>query len=172
MKLRIAIAAAVVALAATSAANAATANATATANIVSPGTLAATRNLDFGTIARPTTGTTTVTVTSAATGTATPTVSGGNGFVPTPGLASAATFRLTGPASTSYTIATNTLSFPSAGTNLTSIGSETPVAASGTLLTLPAAGFDDIYVGGHFDITSSTTPATYTGTLTLTINFP
>ena len=172
MKLRIAFATAAAAIAAASGAHAATANATATASIVAPGTLASTRDLDFGTIAKPTTGTTTVTVASAATGTATPSVSGGNGFVPTAGLARAATFRLTGPASTGYTITTNTLSFPTAGTNLTAIGSETPVAASGTLLTLPAAGFDDIYVGGHFDITSSTTPATYTGALTLTINFP
>ena len=176
MKLCIALAAAVAlgGLTAASMAGAAPATGTATATtiIVSPGTVASTRDLDFGTIAKPTAGTTTVTVASAASAAATPGVSGGNGFVPTPGLARAATFRLVGTPSTSYTVTTNTLSFPTAGTNLTSIGSESPVAASGTLLTLPASGVDDLYIGGHFDITPSTTPATYNGTLTLTINFP
>lgn len=176
MKLRLALAVATAlgGLAVASMASAApvTANASATTVIVSPGSVAKIRDLDFGTIAKPTAGTTTVTVASAATGTATPTTVGGNGFVPTPGLAFAATFRLVGTPSTSYTVATNDLSFPTAGANLTSIGSESPLASAGTVGSLPASGTHDLYIGGHFDISPSTTPATYNGTLTLTINFP
>lgn len=173
MKLRIALAAAAAMLAAGSAATAApvTANTTAQANIVAPGQMSATRDLEFGTIAKPTTGTTTVTVASATTGTATPSVSGGNGFVPTSGLAHAATFHLVGSNGQTYSVTSSTLSFTSATGNLTAIGPESPVAASGVLNTLPASGIDDVFVGGHFDITPTTTVAAYSGTLSLTINF-
>ena len=100
MKLRIALAAAAAGLAATSAAYAAPATATASAQatIVAPAALTPTRDLEFGSVAKPTVGNTVVTVASAATGTATPGVSGGNGFVPTGGQAHAATFHLIGTA--------------------------------------------------------------------------
>lgn len=173
MKLRIALAAAMAGIAVASAAAGApvTANTTAQANIVAPGQLSATRDLEFGTIAKPTTGTTTVTVASAATATATPSVSGGNGFVPTSGLAHASIFHLVGSNGQTYSVTSNTLSFTGAAGNLTAVGSESPVAASGTLNTLPASGIDDLFVGGHFDITSSTAVNTYNGTLSLTVNF-
>jgi len=173
MKLRIALAAVAVGLTAAAAAGAApvTANTTAQANIVAPGQLTATRDLEFGTIAKPTSGTTTVTVASAASGAATPGVSGGNGFVPTSGLAHAATFHLVGSNGQTYSVTSNALSFGSAAGNLTSIGSESPVAASGVLNTLPASGIDDLFIGGHFDITPTTAVQTYNGTLSLTVNF-
>jgi hypothetical protein len=171
MKLRIVLGLAAVAATSATAASAATATANANATIVSPAQLSATRDLEFGTIAKPTSGTTTVTVASAATGTATPSVSGGNGFVPTPGQARAATFRLVGTNGQTYSIAGNALSFPGAGANLSNIGSESPVAASGVLNTLPAGGQDDLYVGGHFDISPTTATQAYTGSLTLTVNF-
>ncbi len=172
MKLRLSLAVAGAAIAVASAASAqVSANASASATIVAPNQVTATRDLAFGTIAKPTTGTTTVTVASAAAGTATPSVSGGNGFVPTPGQARAATFHLVGTNAQTYSISTNTLSFASAAGNLTNVGSETPVAASGTLNTLPANGQDDLHIGGHFDITSATTVQAYSGTLSLTVNF-
>ena len=149
----------------------ATATANTTIAIVSPATLISTRDLDFGTIAKPTAGTTTVTLASAATATATPSVSGGNGFIPTAGLARAATFHLIGSNGQTYSITANTLSITGAAGNLASIGSEAPVAASGTLNTLPASGTDDLYVGGHFDISSTTAVQTYNGVLSLTVNF-
>jgi hypothetical protein len=147
------------------------ANTTAQANIVAPGQISATRDLEFGTIAKPTSGTTTVTVASAASGTATPNVSGGNGFVPTAGLAHAATFHLIGGNAQTYSVTANTLSFTGATGNLGSVASESPVAASGTLNTLPAGGTDDLFVGGHFDITPTTAVQSYSGTLSLTVNF-
>ncbi|WP_293898892.1 DUF4402 domain-containing protein [Phenylobacterium sp.] len=174
MKLRIALAAAALGLVAASQASAAgpaTANTTATATIVAPSQLTATRSLDFGTIAKPTTGTTTVTVASAASPAATPAVSGGNGYIPTAGLAHASAFHLLGTSAETYSVTSTTLVFTGATGNLSAIGAEAPVAASGVLNTLPASGTDDVYIGGHFDITASTVAATYNGTLTLTINF-
>jgi hypothetical protein len=173
MKAPIALAIAVAAAACASSALAASVNAntTAQANIVAPGQVSATRDLEFGTIAKPSTGTTTVTVASASTGTATPGVSGGNGFVPTAGQAHAATFHLVGANAQTYSVTGNTLSFTGATGNLANVGPESPVAASGTLNTLPANGTDDLFVGGHFDITSTTTVQAYSGTLSLTVNF-
>jgi len=171
MKLRFAVLLACAASLAATGALAATATATANATIVAPAQLSVTRDLEFGSIARPSVGTTTVTVASAASGTATPQVSGGNGFVPTPGQARAATFRLIGTNGQTYSVAGNTLSFTGAAGNLSNVGPESPVAASGTLTTLPASGQDDLYVGGHFDITPTTAMQAYTGSLTLTVNF-
>jgi hypothetical protein len=175
MNLRLVLAAATTAALATAAGQAAaapvSASAGAQASIVSPNQVSSTRDLEFGAVARPTAGTTTVTVASAASGAATPQVSGGNGFVPTSGQAHAATFHLVGTSGQTYTISTNALSFTGSAGNLGSVGSETPVAASGTLNTLPGNGQDDLYIGGHFDITSSTTIQTYSGTLNLTVNF-
>lgn len=171
MKLRFAVPLACAASLAATGALAATATATANATIVAPAQLSVTRDLEFGSIARPSVGTTTVTVASAASGTATPQVSGGNGFVPTPGQARAATFRLIGTNGQTYSVAGNALSFTGAAGNLSNVGPESPVAASGTLTTLPASGQDDLYVGGHFDITPTTAMQAYTGSLTLTVNF-
>jgi Domain of unknown function (DUF4402) len=173
MKLRIALVAVAAGLAAATVAGAApvTANTTAQANIVAPAQLTATRDLEFGTIAKPTVGTTTVTVASAASATATPSVSGGNGFVPVSGQAHAATFHLVGTNGQTYAVTASTLSFTNSAGNLTGIGTQNPVAASGTLNTLPASGVDDLYVGGHFDITPTTAVNAYSGTLSLTVNF-
>lgn len=174
MKLRISLLAAATVLAAAGAANAApvSANATATANIVAPNTLNATRNLTFGTVAKPTTGTSTVTVASAATATATPTLTGGgNAFVPVSGQAAASIFRLVGTNGQTYSVSSNALSFTGQTGNLANVGPETPVASVGTLGTLPASGMEDLYIGGHFDISPTTNVQTYNGTLALTINF-
>lgn len=174
MKLRLALVALVVTSAAAISAQAApvSANTTAQASIVAPNQVTATRALQFGSIAKPTSGTSTVTVASAASGAATPTLSGGgNAFIPTSGQAAAATFRLVGTAGQTYSVTNNTLDFPSAGANLTGIGAESPVAASGVLNTLPGNGQDDLFIGGHFDITPTTAVNTYNGTLSLTVNF-
>ncbi|PZQ64793.1 MAG: hypothetical protein DI570_03985 [Phenylobacterium zucineum] len=171
MKLRFALVVLGIAGASATGAAAATATANANATIVAPAQLSVTRDLEFGSIARPTVGTTTVTVLSASTGSATPQVSGGNGFVPTPGQARAATFRLIGTNGQTYSVAGNALSFTGATGNLSNVASQSPVAAGGTVGTLPANGQDDLYVGGHFDITPTTALQAYTGSLTLTVNF-
>jgi hypothetical protein len=160
MKLRIALIASALALSGAPA-MAAPVNGTTTAaaNIVSANQVLAQRTLEFGSIARPTTGTSTIVVASAASGAATPTVSGGNAF------------RITGSNGQTYSVQTNTLTFTNSSGNLSAIAAESPVASSGTLNTLPASGQDDLFVGGRFDITPTTTIQAYSGTLSLTINF-
>ena len=173
MKLLVVLLAAAATLAFGDSAAAAQANATVASQItiVSPTLLTGARDLEFGSIAKPTAGTTTVTVASGASNTATPNVSGGNGFIPTSGLAHAATFHLVGSAGQTYSVSANTLGFTGSAGNLTAVGVEAPVAASGTLNTLPGSGADDLFIGGHFDITSATAVQTYNGTMSLTINF-
>jgi hypothetical protein len=174
MKLRLALATLAAGAAAAAATQAApiSANTTAQASIVAPNTVTATRNLQFGSIAKPTSGTSTVTVASAASGAATPGLTGGgNAFIPTTGQAHAATFRIVGTAGQTYSVTNNTLAFSGAGANLTDIGAESPVAGSGTLNTLPGSGQDDLHIGGHFDITPTTAVNTYNGTLSVTVDF-
>ena len=172
MKLRIALVISVLTLAGSPALAApVSGNTTAQANIVSANQVLSQRTLEFGTIARPTTGTSTITVASAASGAATPTVTGGNAFIPTSGQAFAAQFRITGANGQTYSIQTNTLSFTNSAGNLSAIAAQSPVAASGTLNTLPANGQDDLFIGGRFDITPTTAIQAYSGTLSLTVDF-
>ena len=91
--------------------------------------------------------------------------------MPVSGLATSAKFDIVGTPSGTYTVSTPTLTFTGAAGNLTSIGPEAVVAGT-TLGTLPASGTDSLFVGGHFDITPSTTVGAYTGTLSITVNFP
>jgi hypothetical protein len=175
MKVRIALCALVAATTATAVhAAPASQNAAASATIVSGNQLTKTRDLVFGTIARPTSGTSTITVASGASGAVTPSVSGGNASIPTGGQASSAAFHITAASGTQFTITTNSLAFPGAGANLTNIGSETPAASGITLVgaTYTVTGTDgDLFIGGHFDITPTTAEGTYNGTLSLTVNF-
>lgn len=174
MKLRIALAALAVGSAVASSAQAAPVSQTATAQaqIVATNTVTATRNLQFGSIAKPTTGTNTITVPSTADPT-TPTVTGGgNATIPTPNQATAATFRITGGVGQAYSIDTNTLTFANAVNDLTSVGTESPVTESGSTGALPGnATFDDLYIGGRFTISPTTALGVYNGTLNLTVNF-
>jgi len=174
MKFRLSLIAAAAVLAAAGAASAATvsANAVANATIVAPATLTATRTLEFGTIAKPTAGTSTVTVASAAAASVTPALSGGgNAFVPTAGQARAATFRLVGTANQAIAVNTTSLTFTNQTGNLGNVGPLSPVASVGSLTQLPASGIDDFFVGGRFDVSPTTTAQPYTGTLTLAIDF-
>ena len=129
-------------VAAASAASAATvsANAVANANIVAPATVTATRTLEFGTIAKPTTTSNTVTVPSAAAASVTPTVTGtGNAFIPTAGQARAAIFRLVGTASQAIAVNTSSLTFVNQTGNLANVG---PQNSGGFgRLADPASGF-------------------------------
>lgn len=174
MKFRIALAGALASAAIATVASAATvsANAVANATIVAPATVTATRTLEFGTIAKPTTTSNTITVPSAAAATATPTVTGtGNAFIPTAGQARAAIFRLVGTASQAIAVNTTSLTFVNQTGNLTNVSPQTPVASVGSLTQLPASGMDDFFVGGQFDVSPTTTTQAYTGTLTLSIDF-
>ena len=174
MKLRLILVAATIAAATATTASAApvSANAVANATIIAPATVTATRTLEFGTVARPTTGANTITVASAAAATATPVLSGGgNAFIPTSGQARAAAFHLVGSANQVISVSSSSLSFTNQSGNLSNVSPTTPVASVGSLTTLPASGIDDFYVGGKFDISPTTVVQAYAGTLSLTIDF-
>jgi hypothetical protein len=157
------------------------AQATASATIVAPSSVAASRNLAFGTIAKPSQGTSTVTVASAVAGGASPTINGGNAYFTSSGQAQSAQFHLTGTGNQWYYIDAPTLSFPTAGTNLGTPTTTAPILGSnpattltagvGNSVQLPSNGVDDIYIGGTITLTPSTAVATYNGTLTLNVNF-
>lgn len=173
MKLRLAMATlAGTAAAATAQAAPASDTAQASVSIVAATQVRATRDLTFGTIAKPTSGTSTVTVASAEAAAATPTLSGGgNATIPASGQAHAATFRLTGTPNQAISISNVTLSFPGAGSNLGTVAAASPVARDGSTTQLPADGDDDLFIGGRIDVSPTTNVATYTGTLSLTVDF-
>lgn len=149
---------------AASAAGSVSANAVATATILSPVSLLKTQDLAFGSIVRPSSGANTVTL-----GTANDvTLSGGGDAAIVASTKTSARFTITAPAGQTYTpVAVLTL------TGLTGVASGTPIVDSGAVGALaPAATSQVITYGGQFDVTSSTTPQLYTGTLALTINYP
>lgn len=147
------------------AAGSVSANAGASVTVVAPVTLTKTQDMIFGTIVKPTTGTNTIILNTADLVTKT---GAGDGSI----IASAtksARFDITVAAATTYTT-TQTLTFTSPG--LLAISASAPVAASGTLGTIPAAGTQTIIYGGQFDIDASTPAQAYTGTLAVTVNYP
>jgi hypothetical protein len=169
LRILLAAAAAASALVATSAEAAATqqsAQANASATIVTPASLAATQDLAFGTIAKPTSGTNTVTVGATTGANITPTLGGGgNAYVATANQAHAAVFHLAGTANTAYTLDSAQLTFGSADSHLS------PVAVVPSNGSLNSSGTADVPIGGTINISASTPATTYNGTLTLTATF-
>jgi len=171
MKMRIglvAAAAAALASAATGAlaAGSVTATAPASVTVLSPFNITKTQDMLFGTVVRPSTGTTTITLDSndavsfVNTG-------GGNGSLVS-STTSSARFSLVGTATTTYTLS-QSLAFTQVG--LTGVSASTATASSGTLGTLPAGGTQEIRYGGQFTMAAATTPQLYTGTLSVTVNY-
>ena len=141
----------------------ATANATAT--ILSPITLNKTQDMAFGQVVRPTSGTNTFTL--SPTGTVSMT-GAGNGSV-VGGTATQAKFVVTAPNGATFST-TQALAFTQTG--LLNIQANSPTATSGVLGTIPVTGgTQELNFGGQFDVSSSTTPQAYTGTLTVTVNY-
>lgn len=133
--------------------SAVTGNASAHAKIIAPITITKQRDLEFGTILRPTTSTP-ATITLAATAGAT--TSAGSGAAVT-GSSQTAQFDVTGGAA--YTV-----SAAFSG----DIASLSPTA---TLSATTGTANQTIYVGGTFDVTNATAANDYTGTVTLTVQY-
>jgi hypothetical protein len=146
-------------------------DASASVTIAHPGQLIAIRDLQFGPVSKPKTGTTRVTVASAPAGGATPVLTGGDAHVPLPGQAHAAWFRIVGAGGQAYTVAAALLGFRRASDSLDLPAAEAVVAASGTLNVLPPSGVDDLFVGGGFAMSATTPMRVYSGTLSLTVTF-
>ena len=139
------------------------ASAVSSVTVVSPTTLTKTQDMAFGTVIRPSgaNGNTTFKLDTNNTVTAT----GGDGSV-VASTTSSAKFSLSTIAAVNYT-ASAVLSFLPAG-NLINI-SATPATIAST--PLAANGVTTLVFGGQFDVTPSTVPQTYTGTLAVTVNY-
>lgn len=147
-------------------------SAAANATIVQPSSMSASRSLEFGTIALPTVGTSTVQVASLAATGQTPTInntSGGNAYNVTTGSARAAQFHISGNTGDTFTISSSTLTMTGLGSPTT----ETPlvVGATGSSTYTLTTGAADVYVGGDITLTPSTAAGTYSGTVSLNIAY-
>jgi hypothetical protein len=138
--------------------------------VVSPTTLTKTQDLNFGTVVRP----------SGASGNTTFIMDAGNNISKSGGdgaivasIATSAKFSLVTTPSVQFTPSA-VLTFLPAGQLLNvAAGAPTITGATGTSapFTLAANGTAILSYGGQFDVTPTTTPQTYTGTLALTITY-
>lgn len=178
-KLLVAIASALGATALTGssfAANPDSDTATATANVVVPLTITKTSDLDFGRFAAGTAGGTVRVDNSGARLAAT----GGVILTAAGSTPTAAIFDVTGDNNATYSIdaATgtdtelddgnaNTMALAITG-NLTGAADTNAVPATGTL---SAGGAQSIYIGGTLTVGANQVPGTYTGTITVTVDY-
>jgi hypothetical protein len=139
------------------------ASANATVTVISPTTITKTQDMVFGTLIRPTSGTTTFTLDSSDNVTAT----GGNGSV-VASTTSSAKFNIASQSAITYTLAP-TLTFTQTGLTNIAVG---PVATTtGTPGQVPAGGTQEIRYGASFDVGIATTPQNYTGTLSVIVTY-
>ncbi len=147
------------------------ASATSSVVVVSPTTLTKNQDLNFGTVIRPSGSSANTTFTlDPVTGLVTKGTAGDGSVVASP--TTAAVFTLQTIAAITYSQAA-TLNFAPAG-QLINIAPSAPIVASttgGTATAVPANGAVTLTYGGHFDVTSTTVPQTYTGTLAVTITY-
>ena len=138
--------------------NPASDTAQASATVISPLTVTKQADLAFGKIVEPTSGSGTASVAANSGGALT--LSG----VTAPGgqTVTAAHFTVTGDGTTAWTASVT------APTSLTSGGNSIPFAVSTSTLTGSPA---DVYVGGTITVASTTVPATYTGTITVSAQY-
>ena len=137
--------------------------------VVSPTTLTKTQDMNFGTVVRPSgaNGNTTFILDTANN----VTKSGGDGSVVASTTTSAKFSLVTTPAIAFSTNAV--LSFAPAG--LINVSAGTPLitgaTGAGPTFNLAASGTAVLTYGGQFDVTPTTTPQTYTGTLAVTVTY-
>ncbi|MBS0361138.1 MAG: DUF4402 domain-containing protein [Proteobacteria bacterium] len=143
-----------------------TATASVSVIVLAPVTITATQGLDFGAVTRPAnTGANTITLDAA---TSSVTLSGGGDAARAAGAVSAAKFNLVGPAGETYST-TQTLTFAQPG--LTRVSVSAPVAGNGSLGVIPASGAQELRFGGAFDLSAATPVQSYSGALTVTVNY-
>ena len=167
MKIRIALIAAAALAATASGAFAATVSATApvTVILVAPVNITKTQDMNFGQIVRPSNADSN-TVNLDTTNTVTLSGAGNGSVIATP--TTSAKFNIVAAPATTYTLTTS-LAFTLPG--LLGVGVSTPAASTGTVGTIPAGGTQEIRFGANFDINSGTPTQTYSGTLSVTVNY-
>jgi hypothetical protein len=135
--------------------------------VLAPVTLQATQGLDFGAVTKPgNTGSNTVTLDAA---TSHVTVSGaGDAAQAAGGAVNSAKFSLIGDAGVTYST-TQSLTFAQPG--LARVSVSAPVAGNGALGVIPAGGRQELRFGGAFDLSAATPVQSYTGSLSVTVNY-
>lgn len=132
--------------------------------ILAPVTVAATQAMDFGLITRP--GTNSNTVSMDATGAIRVT---GSGDATHPGGAvTPAMFKIAGDPGVTYST-TQSLTFDRPG--LQNAVAATPAPVNGSPGVIPAEGFQEIRVGGAFEVSAATPIQSYAGSLQVTVNY-
>jgi hypothetical protein len=144
-----------------------TAAATGSATVVQAITVHKDTDLQFGSVAKPTTGSNTITI-DASSGTRTKGGAGDAALITS--TTGRATYTVSGAASTAYSI-----TLPSSTFSLAKSGGTTPMtvtlARSATSGTLGVGGTDTFGVGGVFTIASTTETGAYTGTFDVTVAY-
>jgi len=142
-----------------------TATAPVSVTILAPVTLQATQGLAFGSVTKPS-GAAGNTVNLDTSGNVT--ITGGGDASHPVSNATAARFDLIGQAGMTYST-TQSLSFAQQG--LTNVTVSAPVAGNGQLGVLPPSGVQELRFGGAFDLSASTPVGSYTGSLSVTVNY-
>ncbi|WP_293370637.1 DUF4402 domain-containing protein [Phenylobacterium sp.] len=144
-----------------------TATASVSVIVLAPVTLQATQGLDFGAVTKPgNAGFNTVSLDAASSNV---TVSGtGDAARAAGGAVNSARFSLIGDAGITYST-TQSLTFAQPG--LARVSVSTPVAANGALGVIPAGGRQELRFGGAFDLSAATPVQSYTGALSVTVNY-
>jgi hypothetical protein len=133
--------------------------------ILAPVTLEATQGLNFGAVTKPANaGANTVTLDPSGA----VTLSGAGDATHAASAVSAAKFSLIGQAGVTYSTA-QSLSFAQPG--LTNVSASAPVAGNGALGVIPESGVQELRLGGAFDLSAATPTGSYTGSLTVTVNY-
>jgi hypothetical protein len=141
-----------------------TATAPASVTILAPVTITAVQALDFGSVTKPLTAANTVTLDTSGN----VTVTGSGNATHAASTVSAAKFNLVGDAGVTYST-TQSLSFAQQG--LTNVSASAPVVTNGAPGIIPASGSQELRFGGAFDLSAATPIGSYTGQLSVTVNY-
>jgi hypothetical protein len=157
--------------------NTSTASISVTGNVIAPLTLTAGTAMRFGTVIRPRTGSSTVTLAPGGGLTFSGTAGDGTAAMTAPGSGAIGpgTFTVNGDPARTYTI---TPTFSVTGTGVTAVAYDTAVdmtSTGGSVGTLPATGTDGVAsqtlnAGGRIAVSSTATGA-IGGSLTLVVNY-
>lgn len=133
--------------------------------ILAPVTIAATQNLDFGTVTRPgNEASNTITLDSSST----VLVSGGGDGKRSSSPVSAAKFNVVGDTGVTYST-TQTLSFDQPG--LINVTASAPAVSNGAPGVIPESGVQELRFGGSFMLSAATPAQAYSGALSVTVNY-
>lgn len=146
----------------------ATATATASATIIQAISVTATANLGFGTIVKPTTGTSTIAVSTAGSRTVT---GGGNAVVANAAGVSAASFLVRGEGASAVSVAVPLSFNMTAGTNTLVVTTASTTTAGNLTGSIGTLGTFVVGVGGSFPLQNTTASGAYSGNLVVTAQY-